>query len=616
MDSATIAGRGVGPEVRSSLLPRARRHAIALVLALGLALLVSMLPAAAMPAPTSGSDRIAALQRDIRRAQAQLEATAARVATLTARRDTLTADLGTAKERAARAKADLAAARKETRAAAAALASTRPEHAAARAGQKSTRAHFEAAQDVMTRTQARLDEVSAAADKAAAEVERTAAAAKRSGADSGAGTKGFTTWQMAAVADRAAHARMVLVEDRAADAFVDLQEAEAALTKADFSEAEAAKALAEAEAAAGAASARVAALTAERATADAAVSSRTKDLATVSAALARASALSDKLTTRLAGLRRKVADLEGSLATATSGPRTSLSVSRSLPGSSVASAATSRKGKEAWRESGEVVRVLDGDTFDMTSKGTTIRVRITGIQAPESKWCGGKEARKALQAVLPKGTEVRLSSIKAKSGNAPTGVWRVKRTVHVKVGQEWVNLAPPLLAKGLVFPFPFIGEDAHNDEYLALSWRASEAGLGLYDASACGASTTAGERLRLEVVADGPGPASADAEFVMVFNGSKRDIELSRWMVQDTSPLNAFFFPKGARVRADDYVVVFSGKGTRGVAPDGSRDERFFYAGTGMRWNNDTADIAFLFDDAGKDRTGNLRSWLIVPPGA
>jgi hypothetical protein len=87
-------------------------------------------------------------------------------------------------------------------------------------------------------------------------------------------------------------------------------------------------------------------------------------------------------------------------------------------------------------------------------------------------------------------------------------------------------------------------------------------------------------------------------------------------MVQDTSPLNAFFFPKGARVRADDYVVVFSGKGTRGVAPDGSRDERFFYAGTGMRWNNDTADIAFLFDDAGKDRTGNLRSWLIVPPGA
>jgi endonuclease YncB( thermonuclease family) len=276
----------------------------------------------------------------------------------------------------------------------------------------------------------------------------------------------------------------------------------------------------------------------------------------------------------------------------------------------------SKSGKETWRESGDVVRVLDGDTFDMTSNGKVIRVRVTGIQAPESKWCGGKEAKRALQAVLPKGTSVRLASIKEKSGNAPTGVWRVKRTVHVKAGDEWVNLAPPLLAKGLVFPFPFIGEDAHNDEYLALGWKASEAGLGLYDVNACGASRVAGEQLRLEVVADGPGPANADAEFVMIFNGSSRDLDLSRWMIQDTSPLNAFFFPRGVRLRADDYVVVYSGKGTQGVAPDGSRDERFFYAGTGMRWNNDTADIAFLFDSAGKDKTGNLRSWLIITPGS
>jgi endonuclease YncB( thermonuclease family) len=277
--------------------------------------------------------------------------------------------------------------------------------------------------------------------------------------------------------------------------------------------------------------------------------------------------------------------------------------------------AQAKSGKEKWRESGEVVRVLDGDTFDMTSDedGRTIRVRMTGIQAPESKWCGGKKAKKALQAILPKGTPVRLASLKAGSGNAPTGVWRVKRVAHVRVGQEWVDVAPPLLAKGLVFPFPFIGEDAHNGEYLALGLKAARSGVGLYDPTACGSSKGAGGPLRLEVVADGPGPA-ADSEFVMIFNGSTKDIDLSRWMVQDTSPLNAFFFPKGARVRADDYVVVFSSSGTRGVAPDGSKDARYFYAGTGNRWNNDTTDIAFLFDSTGKDRTGNLRSWLIVTP--
>jgi len=34
-----------------------------------------------------------------------------------------------------------------------------------------------------------------------------------------------------------------------------------------------------------------------------------------------------------------------------------------------------------------------------------------------------------------------------------------------------------------------------------------------------------------------------------------------------------------------------------------------------MIWNNDTADIAFLFNDTGGDRTGNLRAWLILTPG-
>ena len=275
---------------------------------------------------------------------------------------------------------------------------------------------------------------------------------------------------------------------------------------------------------------------------------------------------------------------------------------------------------EQWRESGPVVRVIDGDTFDMTVDGERTRVRINGIQAPEMKWCGGRTAKRALKALLPPGTEVRLASVKAASGNAPTGTWRLKRTVHVLRDGQWVDIAPEMLSKGLVFPFPFIGEDAHNNEYLKLGWQASRTQSGLYDPAACGPSKSPSksvtDQLKLEVVADGPGPSDGNSEFVMVFNGSDRDIDLSGWMVQDTSPLNAFFFPKRAKVRADDYVVVLSGDGQQGVAPNGRADERYFYAGTGMRWNNDTADIAFLFDDAGRDQTGNLREWLILTPGS
>ena len=277
--------------------------------------------------------------------------------------------------------------------------------------------------------------------------------------------------------------------------------------------------------------------------------------------------------------------------------------------------AEARPTKEQWRESGVVANVLDGDTFDMTTETGLMRVRVIGIQAPESSWCGGKEAKAALKEILPEGTEVRLTSRKESSGNAPTGVWRIKRTVHVEVDGEWVDIAPGLLSRGVVFPFPFIGEDVHNEQYMALALTASQKQLGVFDPTACGSSGSAAdlEHLSLEVVADGPGHG-ADAEFVMIYNGSDHDIDLRGWMVQDTSPLNAYFFPKGAVVRADDYVVVFSSSGERSVAPDGSQDDRFFYAGTGVRWNNDTTDIAFLFDDAGKDKTGNLRDWLIVNP--
>lgn len=279
--------------------------------------------------------------------------------------------------------------------------------------------------------------------------------------------------------------------------------------------------------------------------------------------------------------------------------------------------AQAKRSGEKWRETGEVERVLDGDTFDLiTASGARQRVRVTGIQAPERKWCGGKEATRALAATLPKGTQVRLASRKASSGNAPTGVWRIKRTVYKEVDGKWVNVAPSLLARGLVFPFPFIGESAHNDEYLKIAWQASQRRTGLYDPSYCGPSKAAGQRLKLEVQATGPGEShNANAEFVMVFNGSKKDIKLGGWMVQDTSPLNAFFFPKGAVVRANDYVVVYSGNGKHGIAPDGRRDKRVFYSRTGQKWNNHTTDIAFLFDAQGKDRTGNLREWLVINSG-
>ncbi len=61
-----------------------------------------------------------------------------------------------------------------------------------------------------------------------------------------------------------------------------------------------------------------------------------------------------------------------------------------------------------------LVRVIDGDTIDVTIGNRPERVRLIGVDTPESvsrqtpDQCFGAEASAALEALLPKGTQLRL----------------------------------------------------------------------------------------------------------------------------------------------------------------------------------------------------------------
>ena len=61
-----------------------------------------------------------------------------------------------------------------------------------------------------------------------------------------------------------------------------------------------------------------------------------------------------------------------------------------------------------------VVRVVDGDTIDVSIAGRDERVRLIGIDTPETKKpntpieCFGPEASTFITALLPAGTEVRI----------------------------------------------------------------------------------------------------------------------------------------------------------------------------------------------------------------
>jgi micrococcal nuclease len=59
-----------------------------------------------------------------------------------------------------------------------------------------------------------------------------------------------------------------------------------------------------------------------------------------------------------------------------------------------------------------VVRVVDGDTIVVRIRGRPVRVRLIGVDAPET-WlrrdCFGAEAERALRRLLPPGSSVRAA---------------------------------------------------------------------------------------------------------------------------------------------------------------------------------------------------------------
>jgi micrococcal nuclease len=71
-------------------------------------------------------------------------------------------------------------------------------------------------------------------------------------------------------------------------------------------------------------------------------------------------------------------------------------------------------GRPSGSDTGEVVHLVDGDTLDVRIDGRTERVRLIGVDTPESVapdrpvQCYGAEASTYLATLVPEGTEVRL----------------------------------------------------------------------------------------------------------------------------------------------------------------------------------------------------------------
>jgi len=131
-------------------------------------------------------------------------------------------------------------------------------------------------------------------------------------------------------------------------------------------------------------------------------------------------------------------------------------------------------------EFGEVEWVVDGDTVDLIVQGEQERVRLIGIDTPESVsrdtpiQCFGAEASTALKGLLPVGTQVRVvrdEEPRDRFGRLLLYVYRAEDDLFIN---EW------LVANGYADTLFFEPNTTYRSSFTDLRDMARDAPLGLW----------------------------------------------------------------------------------------------------------------------------------------
>lgn len=130
----------------------------------------------------------------------------------------------------------------------------------------------------------------------------------------------------------------------------------------------------------------------------------------------------------------------------------------------------------------EVVRIVDGDTVVVRIEGQEEKVRLIGINTPESVdprkpvECFGKEAGKHLAELVPEGTAVQL----VRDVEERDRYQRLLAYIYRASDGLFVNLAQ--VADGFAEPATYPPNVAHVDEFAAAARSARDRNVGLWAA--------------------------------------------------------------------------------------------------------------------------------------
>ena len=132
------------------------------------------------------------------------------------------------------------------------------------------------------------------------------------------------------------------------------------------------------------------------------------------------------------------------------------------------------------RVHGIITHVTDGDTVAVRFGSTTEKIRLIGVDTPETKHptkpvgCWGPEASAHTKALLPPGTDVYI----VRDAEARDKYKRLLAYVYRTTDNLFVN--HELLAGGWGVPLSIAPNNAFETDFAAAAYSAQQANLGLW----------------------------------------------------------------------------------------------------------------------------------------